>query len=230
MLSAKKWFFMAAGLTAGFAAAIAVLPPGVVRGQARSEREATAGAGNHVAIRSVRPADRGLGFGPEMEAILPGTRSDAQNEMLNLETGGSRTVPGPHFNDNVAALVAWIRTSGVNISGRVWSDGSVDCITYNMTVVPVETGCWGKTAAEAISGIPVPEPNRHSPRRWLVPEAGKAKTYAFRTDTGTFGILRLVGLSDNGQGVKIRYKLVQAQETVSQPIAANESSIRLRMT
>ena len=213
MFTAKKWFFVAAGLTAGFVAAMAIFPPPHVRGQVPQSarqlaiREATIGP----AIRLARPADRGLGFGPEMEATLPGNWSDERIEMLNLETGAWGTAPGlQHFIEDVPALVTWIRASGVNISGRVWPGGGAECITYNMMVVPVETECWGKAAAEVVRGIPVQEPNHHSPRKWLDLQNGE-ETYAFRTDTGASGILRLVGLSDDGQGVRIRYKLVQEQ-------------------
>ena len=33
-------------------------------------------------------------------------------------------------------------------------------------------------------------------------------TYMFRTGEGTLGMLRIVGLSPRGQGMKIRYKLI----------------------
>jgi hypothetical protein len=33
-------------------------------------------------------------------------------------------------------------------------------------------------------------------------------TYIFRTGDGTLGMLRIVGLSQHSQGVKIRYKLL----------------------
>jgi hypothetical protein len=210
MLIAKKWFFIAAGLTAGFVSAMAIFPPAAVRGRGpQNARQPVPEAAIPPAIRLVRPAEPGLGFGPEMEAILPGIQAEEDAEMLNLETGAWGNAP--HFKyaiDDVPALVTWIRASGVNISGRVWPGGGADCITYNMTIAPVETECWYKGAAELNHSIPVPQPNRHSPRRWLVFHTGE-ETYAFRTDTGTLGILRLVGLSNDGQGVKIRYKLAQ---------------------
>ena len=211
MSNAKKWFFMTAGLAAGFAVATAILPPKALREQrVQSARQAVAEAGVHPAIGLVRLADRDLGFGPEMEAILPATRDNGPIQMLNLNTGRFGTTPGLENSiDDVPALVNWIRTHDVNISGRVWPGAGADCITYNMTVVPVEPESWEKPAAEVMRGLPVPEPNRHSPRRWLVVETGRTATYAFRTDTGTLGILRLVGVSDDGQGVRIRYKLVQ---------------------
>ena len=123
------------------------------------------------------------------------------------------------FNDDAAAMVRWIHSNALNISGRVWPDGSAACITYNMTAVPVETRCWDQAAASDIPGIPVPEPGRHSPSRLLVLGPGGPQTYVFRTDTGTLGMLRLVGLSEDQRAVKIHYKLLRARaEDVAQHI------------
>ena len=42
----------------------------------------------------------------------------------------------------------------------------------------------------------------------------RPNTYIFRTGEGTLGMLRIVGLSQNGQGVTIRYKLIAAANPV----------------
>jgi hypothetical protein len=160
------------------------------------------------------------GFGPVVEATLPAERNDGETEVLDLQTGRWLTQPGvEHFNENVGAMMTWIRTNGLNISCRVWPDGSAACVIYNMTVVPLETRCWEETAAGDIPGIQVLAPGRHSPRRLLLLGPGRAESYMFRTDDGTLGMLRLVGLRGDKKLVRIRYKLLQAQgETPRDPL------------
>ena len=171
-------------------------------------------AGIHPGVKLEQVAGARLGFGPVMEATLPTVKSGGHTEILNLETGRWLTEPRlDQFNDDARALVIWIRTNHLNLSGLIWPDGSAACQTYNMTVVPLDTKCWEGNAAEAVCGLPRPAADRHSPRHLLLLASSLPDTYAFRTDAGTLGMLRLVGLSDDRRGVKIRYKLVQSAST-----------------
>ena len=207
----KKWFLIAAIAGAVILAAIAYFPQQVLRRQ-RSSAQSLAGSGLRPEVTLTRVADSGQGFGPVVEATLPAERSDGATESLDLETGRWLTVPAlERFNEDVGAMIAWIRTNGLNISCRVWSDGSAACVTYNMTVVPVETKCWNEPAADDFHGFQVLAPGQHSPRRLLFVGPGRAETYVFRTDEGTLGMLRLVGLSEDEPLMKIRYKLLQAR-------------------
>ena len=155
-----------------------------------------------------------------MEAVLPAAENDGQTEILNLKTGQWRTTPRlEEFNGDVVALMTWIRTNGLNISCQMWPDGLAGCISYNMKVFPLETKRWEDTVVEDIPPIVLSSTNRHTPRMLLVLASGRPKIYSFRTDEGTVGILRLVALSDDRRGVKIRYKLVQARGDSAQTIA-----------
>jgi hypothetical protein len=212
----KKWFLTAAVLGAVLATAAAYhvsreTPP---RQPSCGEAQANAATGIHPAVKLEQVAGARLGFGPVIEATLPAAKSGGHTEILNLETGRWLTEPRlDQFNDDARALVIWFRTNGVNISSFVWPDGAAACQTYNMTVVPLDTKCWEESAAEAVCGIPRSAADRHSPRRLLFLASGQPDTYVFQTDQGTLGILRLVGLSDDRHGVKIRYKLVQSGST-----------------
>lgn len=209
----KKWFLIAAIAGAVILAAIAYFPQKVLRRQPSSAHSrATPESGFHPEVTLTRVSGSGQGFGPVVEATLPAERSDGATESLDLETGRWLTVPAlERLNEDVGAMIAWIRTNGLNISCRVWSDGSAACVTYNMTVVPVETKCWNEPAADDFPGFPVLAPGEHSPRRLLLLGPGRAETYVFRTDEGTLGMLRLVGLSEDEPLMRIRYKLLQAR-------------------
>src|SRR5215475_446315 len=108
--------------------------------------------------------------------------------------------------------MGWVRSNGLDISCFGLSRGAA-CVTYDMTVVAVEGKCWEQNEEEelvdnaALAAGP-------SPRKLLVLHDGPA-TYMFRTGEGTFGMLRLVGLSQDGRGVKICYKLINPPKALS---------------
>ena len=170
-------------------------------------RMARTEAGAHPAAR----LQGSNGFGPEVVAVLPG--NEKRPELLDLETG--RRLAQPDFERSKlcgAAIMAWIRANGLDISGSIWPGGAA-CVTYNMRVVPVEAQCWEKTLAEDLLDNPALAPNQPAPRRLLVLGHGRTNTYLFRTGEGTSGMLQIVGLSKDGLGIQIRYRLVEAQRT-----------------
>src|SRR5947207_471371 len=82
-------------------------------------------------------------FGHAIETVLPAAKSgEGPTEILDLETG--RAAPQPpfeHFNFRADAIMAWIRSNGLDISCSVWRGGAA-CVTYDMTIIPVEARCW----------------------------------------------------------------------------------------
>jgi len=151
---------------------------------------------------------RGGKFRPVVEAVLPAAKTDKPAEILDLETG--RTLPDPAFADfdfRADAITTWIRTNGLDISCQVWSTLAA-CVTYDMTTIAVEGKCWNETTEEDLLANPALAPKLHSPRRQLVLGSNSPDTYIFRTGQGTLGILRIMGVTEDRQGVRIRYKLL----------------------
>jgi hypothetical protein len=147
-------------------------------------------------------------FAPMVEVVLSAGRSDGPAEILDLESG--RALPPPpmdSFKSRADAIMGWIRSKGLDISCNVWSGGAA-CVTYDMTVTAVEGNRWEKATEEELMRNPALSAGRHSPRRLLVLGHNRPDTYMFRTGEGTLGMLRIVGLSEDGRGVKICYKLV----------------------
>jgi hypothetical protein len=157
-------------------------------------------------------------FGPVIETVLPAARakgSAAIVDILNLETGRSLVQPPlESFNSRADAIMRWIRSNGLDISCVTWSSGAT-CVTYDMTIVPVEGKCWEETTEEALLSNPALTPVRHAPRRLLVLGDNRPDTYIFRTAEGTLGMLQIAGVSQHGQGVKIRYKLINSAQSVA---------------
>ena len=146
-------------------------------------------------------------FRPQVDAVLPG--KERCPELLDLETG--RRLAQPDYDDfesPAEAIMAWIRTNGLDISGSIWPGGAA-CVTYNMTIVPIETRCWAELTAQDLLNNKVLANPQQAPRRLLVLGPGRPDTYLFRTQEGHLGMLRLLGLSDDGRGVEIRYKLLE---------------------
>ena len=146
-------------------------------------------------------------FGPMIETILPAVKSNGATDILNLETDRTLTQPPADFNSRADAIMAGIRSNGLDISCSVWSGGAA-CVTYEMTLVAVEGTGWKATNEDDLLGNPALASRQHSPRRLLVLGNGRPDTYMFRTGEGSLGLLQIVGLSQHGRGVKIRYKLI----------------------
>ena len=154
-------------------------------------------------------------FGPVVETILSGAKTKTSVDMLDLETGRVLLQPpSDYFDSRADAIAAWISSNRLDISCTLWSSGAA-CVTYDMTVVPVEGKCWEQTTEEQLFDNPALVPVRHSPRKLLVLGHNRPDTYMFRTAEGTLGMFQIVGLSEHRQGVKIRYKLINPSKSVA---------------
>ena len=154
-------------------------------------------------------------FGPMIETVLLADKTQSPANIVDLETGRALLQPpSDYFNYRADAIMAWIRSNGLDISCLVWS-GDAACVTYDMTIVAVEGKCWEQTTEEELLGNSALAPGQHSPRRLLALGHDRPDTYMFRTREGTLGMLRIVGLSQHGAGVKICYKLINPAKSFS---------------
>jgi len=162
-------------------------------------------------------------FGPVIETVLPPAKTNGTTEIFDLETGRVLLQPPfEHFNSRPDAIMGWVRSNGLDISCNVWSTGAT-CITYDMTVVAVEGKCWEETTEEELVADPALALGRHSPRRLLVLGHNRPDTYMFRTGEGTLGMLRIVGVNQDGSGVKICYRLINPSGGETSVVLATES-------
>lgn len=207
-MNGKKYFVVAIVLNAallGFAACLCHFP---------CQTQDARGANDSLAMTLNGPGGK---FGPTMEIVLSGARTDSTPEITDLETGRTLARPSAEsFNFRADAIMGWIRSRGLDISCNVWSGGAA-CITYDMTVVPVESKSWEKSTEEQLLATPALASVSHAPRRLLVLGDDRPDTYIVRTGDGTVGMLRIVGLNQDGKGVKIRYKLINAAKSTAAP-------------
>lgn len=165
-------------------------------------------------VRATTLTSAGGKFGPMREIVLPGATT-REPEMLDLETGRSvAQEPFERFKFRAAAIMAWIRSKGLDISCNVWSSGAA-CVTYDMSIVAVNGKCWDEITENELINNPALAPGRHAPRRLLVLGGNRPDTYIFRTGEGTLGMLQIVGMSQDRRGVKIRYKLIEPAQSLT---------------
>jgi len=165
-------------------------------------------------------------FGPVIETVLPAAKPSGATDILNLETSRTQTEPPFDLSSRADAIMARIRSNGLDISCAVWPGGAT-CVTYNMTIVAVDGKCWEQVAEAELFENPVLASRRHAPRRLLVLGHDHPDTYMFRTGEGIFGILRIAGLNQHGAGVNICYRLINPATSTSVPavIASNISEL-----
>lgn len=160
-------------------------------------------------------------FGPLIETILP-AKANGATDIFDLETGRAQLQPPLDFNARADQIMAWVRSNGLDISGFTWSGGGA-CVTYNMTLVAVAGNRWDEVTEAELLGNPALAPGRHSPRKLLLEGDNRPDTYMFRTGEGTLGMLRILGASQDGQGVNIRYRLINPVRGENSVAAATES-------
>ncbi len=170
-----------------------------------------------------------LQFGPVIEQVLVSTASQA--EFLDLDTGmkHSHRVLG-QWELLEGKFIDWTMESGVELGffTNEYSPAKViELMGFNLGLhvlpelavsVPRTTSSGGQSA-RAISWDKMNASQlwqeagwvltNHHPRIVLGTTNSMGRTYAFRTRSGNYGLLQIIGYTENPRGVKLRYKLVQ---------------------
>lgn len=158
-------------------------------------------------------------FGPVVEQVLKDPEKGVA-EALDLDTGRRATMEG--FGENDRQTHAWIRQQKVDVMGFIERELPgvflLDCAVYDNPV------SWDKITPQEIVDHRALNQNEPNP---IIPLAAQdpAKlplTCLFETREGTQGVLQLVGLSDDKQGVKIRYKLVEQKGRKASDVGREE--------
>ena len=78
-------------------------------------------------------------FGPVIETVLLAANTNGRAQILDVETGHGLPEPLPEaFGFRANAIMGWIRGKGLDISCSVWPNGGAACVTYEMTLLPVD--------------------------------------------------------------------------------------------
>jgi len=148
-------------------------------------------------------------FSREFDLWLPATAQEPQLLWLDLETARRLTEPDHDYFVNARVSSDWLRNNGLDLCVVVYPDRSYWICTRGMVLTPVESRLWEQaTPDEIISHPGLPSIPRRV-RGMISAARSQTDTYLFRTEQGTFGILRLLEINDSSQQVRIRYKLAR---------------------
>jgi hypothetical protein len=152
-----------------------------------------------------------LHFGPEQEKVLP--TIEWNWTFLNLRA--NRLMTNSHPDPESRAFHDWQRENGADLVATVSDVVATEetlpgLIGYRMATAPAVANGLDNNSATDIWynwNLMVNEPEGRS---YLAkaPNSGQ-DTYYFRTGDDTWGVLQIIGFTDDLHGVKLRYKLVQ---------------------
>ena len=189
-------------------------------------------------------------FGEVRERVLPQTKDSKQSVYLNLASN--------HWMTNESYYVlsvdfaTWARNKGADLTGGFDSRQNLDSLRehnpeaaakepepipiikgLDLIAIPAGTNAWGTVSPVEVARNWDLMTKQSENDTYLGKKAGVVDTYFFRTRENDYGLLQVLGFSDNPRGVKILYKLVQnepvatntppaAEETWSPKLAAGE--------
>ncbi len=169
------------------------------------------------------PAPEALSFGPVVERALLEPRKRVA-EVLDLDTGRWATMN--EFGADDRQTHRWIREQKVDALGAV-EGGAPGVLLFDAAVYENPGIRWETITPREIAehrGLNQTEPKPIT--ALATPDAGKLPlTCLFQTREGTKGILQVVGVTADGRGVKIRYRLVREGASST---AAGQAALRPR--
>jgi type II secretion system protein G len=168
-------------------------------------------------------------FGPAVEQVLNDPKKGVA-ELLDLDTGRRATMK--EFGRNDRETHAWVREQKVDVMGAV-EGGLPGVLLFDCAVYENPGISWEKITPQEVvdhRGLNQTEPKPITPLATQDPSK-LPLTCLFETREKTKGVLQLVGLSDDKQGVKIRYKLVRHDLAFEgyAPVAADEARAQMAM-
>ena len=180
---------------------------------------------------ATQPAAPGQ-FAPVVETMLPRLAKGPTGqigEALDLDTG--RRLTKQDFGRNDRETARWLRENGLDLVAFT-EKGHFGVMVAEVAVLPVKPQLWDTLTPRELrdnSQLAQMEPNKITSVPHPEDPPTDRPTVLFRTREEGLGILQVLGLSDNGTKVKIRYKMLPtaAQSADLGPVEAYTHMIRL---
>jgi len=150
------------------------------------------------------------------DAVIERTvNEDAEDRdvFIDLDTGELMTPPAALKRDDDKAIQAWIRSHGVDALGKI-SPEVRGLVGFDMIIVPVVNHHWDSATRRLSAANPLLRNGSPGFPVFLRGEGELPQTYVFKTREGGFGVLQILGFTEDPKGVKIRYKLARPKQTV----------------
>jgi hypothetical protein len=117
----------------------------------------------------------------------------------------------------------WQREQGVDV-GAAAEDKFPVLVGYNLATVPAGSNTFNAISQAEIKynwDLMTPEPKPRS-ILGINPKTGE-DTYYFRTQDDTWGVLQIIGFTNNPPGVRVRYKVVEVALAAAGKASKNET-------
>jgi serine/threonine protein kinase len=199
-----------------------------------SARKVGQPAQNQAIPRIVPTRQQVAGFGAVVECVVDVTKPGG----YDLDNGRFIEVPLKDYTNGVG----WMQSFGKDLI--VWyltgtnATKAISLSFVDMKPTEVEESYWSKSPDEILNDTrftvmrvaTAEQASSTKTKLWVWPsrnprDVSDTPTYLFETREGGMGVLQITGLTENPDGVKIRYKLIHGiQPTPSQPTAAEVTS------
>ncbi|MGD2174932.1 MAG: ankyrin repeat domain-containing protein, partial [Candidatus Brocadiaceae bacterium] len=165
-------------------------------------------------------------FGPVIERVVS---DDSEETEMFIDLDGTRLRTPPEGLDpgDSDALMRWIRDSGVDALCET-SVSVRGLVCFEMVVHPTSETIWERGSAEHVSSRELLATGTPGSPVFMTAKGDPPATYMFRTREGGMGILQIVGFTEDPEGVRIRYRMVQGREAaaVDQGVQRSSSGFR----
>ena len=184
-------------------------------------------------LSGARSGTEELQFGPTHELVLP-QRSRTAKGLVFLNLVTQRWMTNSTSERGSREFYEWVRQNDADLSGgfderaiQGWLAQANPTVAaaepaspplafcYNTVVLPAETNAWDLATPTAVKfrwELTTQEPEKET---MIVKLAGTPDTFYVRTHDNGYGLLQIIGFTDNPRGVRIRYKLVLPQRDES---------------
>jgi hypothetical protein len=151
------------------------------------------------------PGQTASPFDRAFDLCLSGGPDRGIVQWLDLETGRRLAEPDWEYWVSSTSYSQWLRRNSLDLT-LVAYGSCYHLLTRRLAVAPVDARLWDQAQpAEIVShpALQVPPPSLGS----FSPVNDRMDTYVFRTEEGTFGILRVITFKCTAQELRIQYKL-----------------------
>ena len=155
-----------------------------------------------------------ISFGPVIERVVNDDRS-GKDWFIDLDKGVLHTPSAAaEGRGKPAQMLDWARRQGIDASGIKAGEGFL--LGIDLEVAVIGGASWDDMDAARVAAAVGEEPaaslkDAKDQPAVAVGGGGRpaATLYGFRTREGGVGVLQVLGVADDGKGLKIRYRLVR---------------------
>lgn len=159
------------------------------------------------AVQVEEKEKQSISFGSVIERVV-NDDNEKTDMFIDLDTGELITPPDKLHKLNATEQLEWFSKKGIDAGCETNQDvRGLFCV--DTVAIPISNDTWNARSAESLYKDEVLQKAKPGTLAFM---GGKGKlpiTYKFKTREGGIGILQITGFSDEPEGVKLRYKMLE---------------------